>query len=284
MLGRLRSSRCVILHARNSVGLSRLPRSMTVNIVQRVPAGDDSKGHSQREFSHSTAVERDHRQIPKTNAKGSEESYVLTLLTSPELHKSMNLLRNVYFPVKLNRVAAHLTLFHALPESYLESEILPAIEHVAQQTAPYRIRAASAFRLSKGVGIKVDDDIDHANDSKQGRNMTRQIHAQLRKQWSSWLSEQDSSPVRLHYTVMNKVTDSQVVDEALTQISGSLSQQKDISGGHFVPNRQHSDAPVGNETMQSLTTEGVVQGLTLWRYNHGTWAKPQEFLFQQKQD
>ena len=260
-----------------------IPR-MTVNTIARPTEDKSVQSVHQREFSHSAHIERDQRQIPKTSPDASGESYVLTLSTSPDLHGSMNTLRRVYFPKKLNRIDAHLTLFHALPESHLESEILPAIEKIVQKTAPYRIRAASAFKLSKGVGIKIDDDIDHANDSKQGRNMTRQIHAQLRNQWGSWLSEQDSSPIRLHYTVMNKVTDSKIVDEALSKVADSLAQQKDLSGGHFDHDQQKQQDSRRDQTFHPLQVEGTVRGLTLWRYNRGSWANPREFAFEQKHD
>ncbi|KAF2812506.1 uncharacterized protein BDZ99DRAFT_474662 [Mytilinidion resinicola] len=43
--------------------------------------------------------------------------YVLTLLTSPSLSTPLNALRECHFPRHLNRTAAHLTLFHALPHS-----------------------------------------------------------------------------------------------------------------------------------------------------------------------
>lgn len=197
----------------------------------------------------------------------------------------MTKLRNVYFPPKLNRLDAHVTLFHALPGEKLENDVLPAIKNMASSTRPYRIRATHPFRLKLGVGISIADDIDNADKGKRGRNMTRIIHAELRKKWN-WLSDQDSQPVRMHYTVMNKVNDEQTIDRAFKQLKKSFSKGVDISGGHFDHHKptqsgEEEESTDDKENCEKLVTEGLVQGLTLWKYNSrtGRWTEPVQFDF-----
>jgi hypothetical protein len=66
--------------------------------------------------------------IPKTSSPNNEEKvYVLTLLTGKAHHTRMTDVRTKYFPENLNKLDAHLTLFHALPASKLESLVIPVM-------------------------------------------------------------------------------------------------------------------------------------------------------------
>lgn len=264
--------------------IANLHRIMTVTTMAAAP---QASGQPSRSFSSTAPGQRADSQRPNVKGDGADQtSYVLTLLTDPAHNNSMNSLRKTYFPPHLNKIPAHITLFHALPGSKLESEILPGIKYMASRTPPYRVRATNPFRLSRGVGIKVEDDIDHANDSKRGRNMTRIIHAELRKKWGEWLSEQDSTPPRFHYTVMNKVNDEQVVEQALAQLNESFEKGEDVSDGkfdHSGKNNGQQDAETEDEhehKREKLHFVGEVQGLILWRYERsGHWTKPEQFEF-----
>lgn len=245
-------------------------------------------GHSDQHRPLSTTApnEASQFQTPKFSSNASHgSSYVLTLHTDKAHHVSMTKLRAVYFPPKLNKLDAHITLFHALPEEKLDTEILPAIKDIVSTTKPYRIRATGPFRLRSGVGISIADDIEYANKGKNGRNMTRIIHAELRKKWGSWLSDQDSRPVKAHYTVMNKVNDDQVVEKALQELEASFQKGIDFSGGHFDPETpSHPGESKDSATAKNekLVPEGQVQGLTLWTYDEksGRWTKPLNFEFE----
>ena len=226
-----------------------------------------------KQFSTTSADEASQYQRAKTHGDGEDEQlYILTLLTDSEHHKSMTLLRDKYFPRKLNKLEAHLTLFHALPDSKLESDVLPGIEETVRRTAPYHIRSTEPYRLSKGIGIRVADDVDHANSGKNRRNMTRIIHAELRKKWSEWLSEQDSAPPKLHYTVMNKVNDEQAIEKAMEELKETF-QQHESQG-----------AEAKDSSMQeAIKQDGDVQGLTLWKYQKsGHWTDPRHFNFTER--
>ena len=264
--------------------------TMTVTTVTSDPRRDVRKPVHQQAFSTSATDADQSRNRPKVdNASEDAPVYVLTLLTDNAHHESMNQLRQAYFPPKLNKLEAHITLFHALPEEKLEQDILPAIRQITSRTSPYRIEARDAFRLKKGVGIRVADDIDFADKGKdgRGRNMTRIIHAELRKAWSTWLSDQDSQSPRLHYTVANKINDNDVVDRNLKEVTSILDQAKSF----------HSAVNTNNAPQQQQSTEhatenppkvdgrklkllGGVHGLTLWKYmESGHWAEPRNFRF-----
>lgn len=235
-------------------------------------------------FSSTAAQQRAESQKANiTDNAADQASYVLTLLTDPAHNHSMNSLRKTYFPPKLNKIPAHITLFHALPGSKLESDVLPVIEQMVSRTPLYRIRAINPIRLSHGVGIKVADDIDHANDGQRGRNMTRIIHAEFRKKWGTWLSEQDSTPPRFHYTVMNKINDERVIEQALTQLNESFKRGVDMSGRNFDHsgrNVKRDDGDGDEVERKELRTVGEVQGLILWEYEHtGHWTHPKQFKF-----
>ena len=156
--------------------------------------------------------------------------------------------RNKYFPKKLNKLEAHLTLFHALPGSRLDDTVLPVIQQVASQTCPFGITAASPFRLGKrGIAIGVPHE--------QGGSKARAVRNQLQAAWKKegFLSQQDagrSGRTFPHYTVMNKVDDEMEVQRALEEL------------------RQ-----------QFVADPGIVEGLGLFKYSRGRWQWIEEFKF-----
>lgn len=182
--------------------------------------------------------------IPKTSQQ--ESVYVLTLLTDNGHQKRMTALRNKYFPRKLNKLGAHLTLFHALPESKLESTIIPTIKQVVSERQPFSVNAARPFRMKKGIAISVPRD--------QGGEQAKEVHSALLGAWEGegWLSEQDSGGMRAHYTIMNKVDEEEEVARAMEEVAGSWKGDK-----------------------------GTVVGLGLWRYEKGFWKWVEAFEFGQ---
>lgn len=272
--------------ARSRLSHPSILSTMPVTTIPAPASAPASPGQpsQQQAFSTTKSAEASRFQTANTSGPHNLPNYVLTLRTSADHQASMTKLRNVYFPPKLNRLDAHITLFHALPGEKLETDVLPAVKDMAAGTQPYRIRVTHPFRLKKGVGISIADDIDHADDGKRGRNMTRIIHAELRKKWD-WLSDQDSQPVRMHYTVMNKVDNEQTVDRAFKQLRNSFNKGIDLSGGHFdhdkAPESGEKEDAVDKESCEKLVTESLVQGLTLWKYNGrtGRWTEPQQFDF-----
>lgn len=179
--------------------------------------------------------------VPQTGSV-EDNVYVLTLLTDRAHHDRMTALRKRYSPPRINKLAAHLTLFHALPGSKLESSIVPSIEKLAARTSPFRVVADSPFRMKRGFAISISEG------GKQGSN----VHRSLQGPWKAegFLSEQDAGGARLHYTLMNKVDDE-------LEVSGAYHE--------LVENWQGD--------------EGTVEGLALWRYERGYWKWVRKFDF-----
>ena len=207
---------------------------------QRKPNSSTDKNNntSNPHHKHTTSPS----QIPKTSQQ--EPVYVLTLLTDDAHQKRLTALRKEYFPPKLNKLGAHLTLFHALPESKLESTIIPTIKQVAAEWQPFGVNAAKPFRMKRGIAISVP--------KNQGGDLARKVHGALLGAWEGegWLSEQDAGGMRAHYTIMNKVDDEGDVVDAMEKLSASWKGDR-----------------------------GTVVGLGLWRYEKGYWKWVEAFKF-----
>jgi mannose-1-phosphate guanylyltransferase len=185
----------------------------------------------------------------------SEEQYVLTLLTTPAHHKAMTSLRDKYFPAKLNKLDAHVTLFHALPESKLET-VIADVENVAREAEPVGIRVGrdDVFRMKRGVGIYVNE--------SAGTTKLKAIHAELRNRWLPFLSDQDRGGLKAHYTIANKLSNPDEVDSTLSDVTRNLEE-------------------MATTNAKATTTEltSTVDGLTLWAYNKGRWKFYRDFHF-----
>lgn len=192
----------------------------------------------------STRSRSRHNSHKPSTPSGTDETYhVLTLQTDAALHEAITSLRNRYFPSELNKLSAHLTLFHALPGSRLESHIAPVLQNITQEINAYPIATEEPFRLKRGIGITVSDVGKH----------TATIYRHLQNKWHDFLSKQDGRPLKLHYTIMNKVADDRHVETALREICESFCKQS----GHAV-------------------------GLALWTYDRGWWKDPSFFEFRSK--
>ncbi|KAL6159293.1 mannose-1-phosphate guanyltransferase [Exserohilum turcicum] len=178
----------------------------------------------------------------KPNSGREEEHvYVVTLRVSDALAKPMDEMRSRYFPRHLNRTGAHLTLFHALPESHMGT-LEQGLAQAARSVQPFAVSSGRPFRMRKGVGINVDE----------GYKAIKDVHADLQSQWASFLSEQDAGGFRPHWTVMNKVDDEEKVDGAFCTIRQELSERNQ---------------------------EGQAVGLDLWRYERGNWIFAKHYGF-----
>ncbi len=180
---------------------------------------------------------------PKTE-RYEPDLYVLTIQTDAIHHRTMTELRSRYFPKHLNKLDAHLTLFHALPGSKLESSVIPAIEHLVKEYSTFRLNASRPFRMKRGIAIAVP--------RSQGREQIHRIRQRLLKPWQEegFLSGQDASGTRPHYTIMNKVDDEETVAKAFEEVS------REWKGDW-----------------------GMADGLGLWKYDHGFWKQERTFPF-----
>jgi mannose-1-phosphate guanylyltransferase len=178
--------------------------------------------------------------LPTTGAH-EELVYVLTLKLEESIAAPMNSLRQQYFPRRINKTPAHLTLFHALPHSQV-TELQQGLAQIAAGTKPFQVTTGGPFRMRKGVGVNVD----------AGYQDMKNVHGQLRTQWMPFLSEQDQGGFRPHWTVMNKVDEEEKVEHALSAVRQELSQS---------------------------AKEGQAVGLELWKYDKGYWIWAEEYAF-----
>lgn len=98
--------------------------------------------------------------------------------------------RRAHFPPERNQLAAHLTMFHALPPS-AESEVRRQLARHAADPAPRAI-IAGLMNLGKGVAYRVVSD-DLMN-----------IRQELANCFRGLLTAQDAQGWRPHVTIMNK--------------------------------------------------------------------------------
>ncbi|KAJ9666634.1 hypothetical protein H2201_003293 [Coniosporium apollinis] len=175
---------------------------------------------------------------PRTSSP-EQAVYVLTLTTTPSIHGPINTLRKRYFPQHLNRTPAHLTLFHALPHSRLET-LTSTLETLCTSTAPFAITTGAPFRMRRGVGVNVG----------RGAEQAKRVHRELREAWMEFLSEQDAGGWKPHWTVQNKVDSEEEAAGAYEEVRGGFKG-----------------------------AEGMATGVGLWKYVKGRWVFEREFGF-----
>ena len=101
--------------------------------------------------------------------------------------------RAEFFPPERNHLAAHLTLFHALPGARQEA-IAADLDAVAARTPPIPARADGLRFLGRGVAVALT------------APALVSLRAELAASWAGHLTRQDEQPLRPHVTVCNKVT------------------------------------------------------------------------------
>lgn len=116
--------------------------------------------------------------------------------------------RRRYFPPERNQLAAHLTMFHALPPSS-EGEARDRLASIAASEPAPSARIAGLMNLGGGVAYRiVSDDLDR-------------IRAELAAAFRGLLSAQDAGGWRPHVTVQNKVP-ARVARELLSELETSF--------------------------------------------------------------
>ncbi|KAJ4295306.1 hypothetical protein N0V90_007317 [Kalmusia sp. IMI 367209] len=173
-----------------------------------------------------------------------QQVYILTLNLTPSISIPLDQMREEYFPKHLNRTPAHITLFHALPHSQIDT-IDAELTRVTERTKPYHISTGKPFRLRKGVAVLLGS----------GDEQSQHLREELREKWYKWLSQQDnkSKGWQPHWTVMNKVEEEKKVQSAFNTLRRILFED---------------------------VHHGKVLGFDLWKYDHGSWEHTREYRFQ----
>ncbi len=102
-------------------------------------------------------------------------------------------LRRAHYPAALNRVPAHISLFHQLPGSEL-SAVVERLRLTAREHSAPRAEASGLRSLVHGVAITL---------RSQG---LAALHADLAAAWEPLLIPQDRHRFVGHVTIQNKVT------------------------------------------------------------------------------
>lgn len=118
---------------------------------------------------------------------------VVTAVLPGDLQAWAERLRQAHYPSEKNRVAAHVTLFRALPPS-CESELRDALAEAARAHAPPPARLGEVMPLGGGTAIGV---VSPA---------LLKLRAGLAEHFHRLLTPQDLPEPRLHVTVQNKVS------------------------------------------------------------------------------
>lgn len=101
-------------------------------------------------------------------------------------------MRRRYFPAKLNKVPAHLSLFHSLPGEE-ERAILAEVTARCRPMAPLRLVPAELRFLGRGVAL-----------AYESAELSR-LHDELARAFDRWLTPQDRQRFKAHVTIQNKV-------------------------------------------------------------------------------
>ena len=122
----------------------------------------------------------------------SDAPFIITAKLPDGMEKWATALRRQHFPPERNYLAAHVTLFHALPPS-AEGEIRRALAGIAAENSPVEGRLDGIMPLGRGTALKL---------SSSG---ILHIWEQLAGRFHGLLIPQDQHRPRLHVTIQNKV-------------------------------------------------------------------------------
>ena len=116
---------------------------------------------------------------------------IVTLLLAEEAQQRFDRLRAAHFPPERNHLAAHVTLFHALPGEHL-AEVDADLADAASRLA-FDVEVTGVRSLGRGVAYTL-----------ASPDLAR-LRAGLAEAWGPWLTPQDRQRHAPHVTVQNKV-------------------------------------------------------------------------------
>ena len=139
--------------------------------------------------------------------RSSPSPLVVTLLLGEEAQRRFDRLRVAHFPADRNHLAAHVTLFHALPGEHL-NEVRRVLAGAADRPG-FPVTVSGVRLLGRGVAF------DLASAELTG------LRDGLAAAFDPWLTRQDRQRSRPHVTVQNKV-DPQVARALHADLSASF--------------------------------------------------------------
>lgn len=121
------------------------------------------------------------------------DPFILTLQFDAKTAALFQRARETHFPPELNKVPAHLTLFHQLPGNE-DRAILKAIGRAAASRPPFPVEVSGLIKLGRGVAYRIESDALLA------------LQGELAATFRPWLIGQDKQGFRPHVTVQNKTS------------------------------------------------------------------------------
>jgi hypothetical protein len=117
---------------------------------------------------------------------------LVTAVLPPAVFAWADGLRRAHYPPERNRLAAHVTLLHALPPS-AEEEVRRLLSSEAGRMVPPEAEIVGVMDLGGGTAFSI-----------RSRDLEA-LHADLAHRLSGVIQQRDNRPLRLHITVQNKV-------------------------------------------------------------------------------
>lgn len=117
---------------------------------------------------------------------------ILTLRLDAASQERFDAVRRAHFPADRNHLAAHITLFHALPAEHADA--VRADVAGAAHRPRFAVEVAGLRSLGRGVAYVLrSPELDA-------------LRAALAARWDPWLTPQDAGRSAIHVTVQNKVS------------------------------------------------------------------------------
>lgn len=118
---------------------------------------------------------------------------ILTALVEPAVQARFEALRRAHYPAALNRVPAHISLFHHLPGRELDA-VKRRLKAVCAEVPRPEVAVTGLRSLGRGVALKLQ------------APLLEDVRAELAAGWNTLLIPQDRAGYRPHLTIQNKVT------------------------------------------------------------------------------
>ena len=132
-------------------------------------------------------------EVQRVSVSDDYRPLILTALLDAPTQARFEALRRAHYPVLLNQVPAHVSLFHHLPGSELAA-VKRRLQAVCGPLPPPMVEVIGIKSLDRGVAFRLrSPELDD-------------VRAELAAGWSTLLIPQDRNGFQAHVTVQNKVT------------------------------------------------------------------------------
>lgn len=131
------------------------------------------------------------RSTSRLNSVLTRMTTIVTLALDDASQAAFDHLRQTHYPAHLNCISAHLTLFHALPDT---EEVRLALQSAASDFHLFPMQVKGLMSLGRGVAYTVESPA------------LMSLHSQLASTFEAHLTPQDKQRFRPHIVVQNKAT------------------------------------------------------------------------------